>query len=483
MDVFCLVGVIGGGVSFFIFLFYRMEEPAQHKKLLLLNLLRKRRRLGYLSDGLVRTKRLALCYAILHLYKKKNHVRNQVRRQRRWWVRPVFADHDTHGAWVSLIPTMRDTDRDLYYNFMRMTPECFDRLLALIMPFIRKYSWRKPIPPGERLAITLRYLASGDSQTSLSFLFRVSNQAISKIVLETTSVIWSVLKKTVFPKLDRDLWLKTAAEFEVMWNIPHCLGAVDGKQVYIKAFPHSGSRWFGYKKRHCMTFMGVSNAKHQFIIVESGASGKRSDANIFHRSNFASKLIHGQLNIPPSCPVSGLTENLPFFFVGDNAYPKSGNFAVPFKGMSLKDEEMVYNYRLSRARRVVENAFGILCARFRIMFRPIEGSPSLVRSIILCCLALHNMHLQDEESVPPAARKYKPFKYADFYREDRSVVYGRWRNEDPNAEKSLFHQLVKQSSSLPKQQSAKGLDLQEMLVRYFVIKSVPWQWEKANLLL
>lgn len=69
---------------------------------------------------------------------------------------------------------------------------------------------------------------------SLSFLFRVSNQAISKILLETTTVIWSVLKNKVFPKLDKDLWLKTAAEFEVMWNIPHCLGAVDGKQVYIK---------------------------------------------------------------------------------------------------------------------------------------------------------------------------------------------------------------------------------------------------------
>lgn len=111
-------------------------------------------------SGLVRTKRLALCLGILYLYKKKNHVRNQVRRQRRWWVRPVFADHDTHGAWVSLIPTMRETDRDLYYNFMRMTPECFDKLLALITPFIQKYSWRKSIPPGERLAITLRYVCT-----------------------------------------------------------------------------------------------------------------------------------------------------------------------------------------------------------------------------------------------------------------------------------------------------------------------------------
>ena len=82
--------------------------------------------------------------------------------------------------------------------------------------------------------VSFRYLASGDSQTSLSYLFRVSNQAISKIILETTTVIWHVLKKEVFPKLTEELWLKTAAEFEVMWDISHCLGATDGKQVHIR---------------------------------------------------------------------------------------------------------------------------------------------------------------------------------------------------------------------------------------------------------
>jgi len=53
-------------------------------------------------------------------------------------------------------------------------------------------------------------------------------------VLETTSVIWNVLKRKVFPELKMEYWLKTAAEFQVTWNIPHCVGAIDGKQVYIK---------------------------------------------------------------------------------------------------------------------------------------------------------------------------------------------------------------------------------------------------------
>ena len=48
----------------------------------------------------------------------------------------------------------------------------FGRLLELIKPMImKKYAVRAPILPDERLAITLRFLASGESQTALSYYF------------------------------------------------------------------------------------------------------------------------------------------------------------------------------------------------------------------------------------------------------------------------------------------------------------------------
>nr|CAI5839327.1 unnamed protein product [Callosobruchus analis] len=57
----------------------------------------------------------------------------------------------------------------------------FATILNFVGPKIAKKdtTFRKSIPISERLAITLRYLASGDSFTSLSFLFNVSQQAIS----------------------------------------------------------------------------------------------------------------------------------------------------------------------------------------------------------------------------------------------------------------------------------------------------------------
>jgi hypothetical protein len=61
------------------------------------------------------------------------------------------------NTWYSLIPVMREEDPDEFFKFWRMTPECFDFVLEKVSPVLRKTSYREPISPGERLAVTLRY--------------------------------------------------------------------------------------------------------------------------------------------------------------------------------------------------------------------------------------------------------------------------------------------------------------------------------------
>jgi hypothetical protein len=76
-----------------------------------------------------------------------------------------------------------------------MSPERFDHLCSLTQAQLTKRCWnRKPISAQERLAITLRYLATGDSQASQSFNFLVGRQTVSKIVREGCSAIWDALK-------------------------------------------------------------------------------------------------------------------------------------------------------------------------------------------------------------------------------------------------------------------------------------------------
>ena len=65
-----------------------------------------------------------------------------------------------------------------------MLPERFDHLLSLVEEKRKSKQIIEPISPVERLAITLSYLASGDSQQSIAFLFKVRHSPINKIVNE-----------------------------------------------------------------------------------------------------------------------------------------------------------------------------------------------------------------------------------------------------------------------------------------------------------
>lgn len=69
----------------------------------------------------------------------------------------LLINRKLQGAYHNLLQEMRLTDSDKYFNYLRMSSENFTKLLSLVGPKLTKvYCVREPLPPGERLAATLR---------------------------------------------------------------------------------------------------------------------------------------------------------------------------------------------------------------------------------------------------------------------------------------------------------------------------------------
>lgn len=73
------------------------------------------------------------------------------------------------------------------------------------------------------------------------------------------------------------------------------------------------------------------------------------------------------LSFPENTILKGSDKVLPYVLVGDEAFQLKPNLMKPYAGGGNSRSERIFNYRLSRARRVIENTFGIAASQFRIL--------------------------------------------------------------------------------------------------------------------
>lgn len=94
----------------------------------------------------------------------------------------------------------------------------------------------------------------------------------------------------------------------------------------------------------------------------------------------------------------------------------------PFPGKNLNEERQVYNYRLSRCKRTIENTFGIFAARWRIFRRPIRASVESVERVIKACVCLHNYLIQTDNA------GYAQTGLIDAEDSTGDLILGSWRS-------------------------------------------------------
>ncbi|KAB0794318.1 hypothetical protein PPYR_11157 [Photinus pyralis] len=295
--------------------------------------------------------------------------------------------------------------------------------------------WVRDLFARRRQWWTLRFLATGDSYPSLSFAFRIAPSTICNIIKEVCIVLWQILSPLYLKPMNKEKWISIINDFYNIWQLPNCMGSIDGKHVRIHAPSHSGSLYVNYKNFFSIVLLAVCDARYSFTYVDVGAYGSQSDGGILKNSIFGKRLLNGTLGVPQHLPLPNTEVSVPTFFVGDEGFPLQVNLLRPYSKRKVgahPQDELIFNYslcafcRLSRARRVIENTFGIMVARFRIFHRNINAEPQTVDGIIKAAVCLHNF-IKSENS---SKQLYCNSNFID-REENGALIKGDWRKEVP----------------------------------------------------
>ena len=170
--------------------------------------------------------------------------------------------------------------------------------------------------------------------------------------------------------------------------------------VSLKCPLKSGSQYYNYKGFFSIVLLAICDARYVFTLVDIGDYGSNNDSGIFSNSDMGKLFGTNGMNSPDNEPLEGVAnKSLPYFLAGDEAFPLKIWLQRPYPGKTLDEKKMIFNYRLSRARRIIENAFGILVARWRIFNTRIPTSVETAESIIQAAICLHN-YLYVSQIVP-----------------------------------------------------------------------------------
>ena len=258
----------------------------------------------------------------------------------------------TTALWLICMP-------QTFQDYMRMTP------MIKTTNYRQATNYRAPISVGEKLALTIRYLATGESHTLLFCQFRVGRLTISKFLPDVCRAIQDEFTREYLRcPTTPDVWKELEREFR--WNVPHALGALDGKHVALKKPKNTGALYPNYKGFFSIVMLALVDGQYRFRWVDAGTAGSCSDAQIFNACQLKRKTDDGRIGFPDPAPITQGGSYVPYFILADDALALKTWLMKPYGRRMLTREERIANYRISRGRRVIENAFGILVSRLTV---------------------------------------------------------------------------------------------------------------------
>lgn len=275
---------------------------------------------------------------------------------------------------------------------LRMSMDTFLTVCNRLRPHIERQAtnYREPISVEVRVAVTVWRLATNTEYRTISALFGLGRSTVCEIVLETCEMIAHHLMPR-YVAIPNDEGLREIVDgFNSRWGFPQTFGAIDGSHIPILRPEESSADYFNRKGYHSILMQAVVDFRGRFLDVNIGWPGKVHDARVLINSSFYRKASTGSLVPDWSKTFGGV--RVPLLVLGDPAYPLLPWLMKPYiETPNSTDAECKYNYRQSRARMVVENAFGRLKGRWRCLSKRIDLHVSNVPHIVAACVTLHNI--------------------------------------------------------------------------------------------
>ncbi|XP_065316345.1 uncharacterized protein LOC135925093 [Gordionus sp. m RMFG-2023] len=204
----------------------------------------------------------------------------------------------------------------------------------------------------------------------MSYNYKLGVSTIKQIIGDTIKALWDILQPIHMMVPTLQMFEEVAQGLEEMWNFPNW--AIDGKLCKTNKPPHTGTQFFNYKHGFSIILQALVDHNGKFMVIDVGSYGSQSDGGVFANSLLSKRIENGELPIPPPKLLPNSNIVVPHVILGDGAYPLKRYLMKPYI-KNNNDDSKIFNYRLSRARRIVECSFGVLTSKWRILLKTGRG--------------------------------------------------------------------------------------------------------------
>ncbi|XP_066960858.1 putative nuclease HARBI1 [Macrobrachium rosenbergii] len=235
------------------------------------------------------------------------------------------------------------------------------------------------VTPEMKVALTLRYFATGKMQLCNGDDFGLSQPTISRIITQTVDALTvprMIQRFVKFPTNPVEIQ-RIQADFSQIAGFPGVVGVIDGTHIKIVAPKDFEEVYINRKNFHSINVQVVFDANYLVRNIVAKWPGSVHDSRILRESGVWRGFE--QNRVPAGC-----------YLLGDSGYPCKRWLLTPYLRPEGQHQE-AYNRAHKKTRSVVERGIGQLKRRFQVLHGEIRVNPQKAAKIIMACGIMHNI--------------------------------------------------------------------------------------------